>query len=92
MVRTPVATVESRLGQGNYRRIAAVSGLTPQHVGRVLRGIRGASFHVAARIADAADVSLDELHRYIVGQPGLRIRGRRTTQDYQRGTDGQAAA
>jgi transcriptional regulator with XRE-family HTH domain len=68
----------SRLGPGNYRRIARIAGLTPAHVGRVLRGTRGASFHVGARIAVAAGVTLDQLYTYIAQSPELEVRGRRT--------------
>ena len=54
-----------RLGPGNYRRISRKSGFTPQHVSRVLRGVTGARLDAAAKIADAAGVSLDQLWRYI---------------------------
>lgn len=68
-------------GDGNYLRIANKAVLSPGHVSRVLHGNKGASFHVAARIARAAGVTLDELYRYIINQPALRIRGRRTLRD-----------
>ncbi len=70
--------VAKLLGPGNYRRIARSAKLSPQHVARILRGLRGASFHVAARVAQSAGVTLDQLHAYIVAQPGLVIKGRKT--------------
>lgn len=58
--------VEKRLGPGNFRPIAKKARLTNGYVGRALKGLRGMSFHVAKRIADAAGVSLDELHAYLM--------------------------
>lgn len=54
----------SRLAPGNYHGIARRSGLSLQHVSRVLRGIRGATLTTAARIARGAGVSMDELVAY----------------------------
>lgn len=71
----------SRLEPGNYRSIARGAGLTPQHVSRVLRGMKGTSLHVAARIAEAAGVTLDELHAFITAQPSLVVRPRQTMLD-----------
>ena len=73
--------VERLLGPGNYRRIARKAKLSPQHVGRLLKGKRGASFHVAARVAQAAGVTLDALYAFITSQPELIIKGRRTVAD-----------
>lgn len=70
-----------RLTAGNYRRIARGAGLTPQHVARTLKGKRGASLHVAYRIAKAAGVSLDELYAFITSHPDIVVRGRRTRGD-----------
>ena len=69
---------ESLLGPGNYRRIARTAGVTPQHVARVLRGERGASLHVGARIAKAAGVTLDQMYEFISNSPTLEIKGRHT--------------
>jgi hypothetical protein len=80
----PVSQLSRILGPGNYRSISRRVGLSPQHVGRVLRGIKGASFWVGASIADAASVSLDELRAYIRAQPGFNIRGRRTVREIRR--------
>ena len=56
--------LETSLGSGNYRRIARMTGIDTIHVSRVLRGLREPSFDVAAIIAEAAGVSLDELKEY----------------------------
>lgn len=80
-LRVPISTA---LGRGNYRSIARRAGLSVQHVSRTLRGERGASFHVAARIAKAAGVTLDEMHRYIMASPSLNVQGRRTKGDIPR--------
>ncbi len=61
------------LGQGNYRRISRAAGLTPQHVSRVLRGKKGVSFQTASRIADASEVSLDDLRNYIESTTGRKL-------------------
>lgn len=71
-------------GNGNYLRIADKAGVTPGHVSRVLRGSKGASLHVAARIARAAGVTLDELYAHILAQPTLRVQGRCTLADRRR--------
>ena len=81
-----VAVVISLLQSGNYRRICGKAGLTPQHVARVLQGRKGASFHVAARIAKAAGVTLDEMHAFIAASPALEVKGRRTVADDAAGT------
>lgn len=60
-----------RLAPGNYHRISRASGLSLQHVSRVLRGIRGASFDTASLIARAAGVSLDQLHAYRTANRGI---------------------
>lgn len=65
MSKTETQKLVKKLGPGNYRQIARTTGLTPQHVSRVLRGIRGCSLRVAAKIAMAADVDLAELYHFI---------------------------
>ena len=77
----PTEETRVKLEAGNYRRIHRASGLSPQHISRVIKGSKGASLHVAKRIADAAGVSLDELYSYIVYSPELNVRGRRTLLD-----------
>lgn len=66
------------LEPGNYRRICRGAGVTPQHIARVVTGRKGASLHVAKRIADAAGVTLDELYLFIMTSPTLNIKGRPT--------------
>ncbi len=61
-----VETLATRLGPGNFNRIARRSGVSKYHVSRVLRGLREPSFDVAADIALAAGVSLDELHKWTI--------------------------
>lgn len=68
----------TELGPGNYRRIAKVAGLSSTHVSRALRGERGLSLVIAARIARAANVTLDELYTHISASPRHRPFGRRT--------------
>lgn len=70
--------IESRLGPGNYRRIAKSAQLVPQHVSRVLKAQKGCSLEVAARIARAAGVSIDAMYAFIASHPHYRNRGRRT--------------
>lgn len=53
-----------RLGNGNYGRISRRTGLTKQHVSRVLRGLREPTLDVAALIAREAGVTLDELYEH----------------------------
>lgn len=60
-----VVQVCPSLGPGNYRRIARVAHVAPQHVGRVLKAKRGMSFEMAGRIARAAGVSLDVLYLHV---------------------------
>jgi transcriptional regulator with XRE-family HTH domain len=64
----------------NFRQLARLSGLSHSHISRVLRGEKGCTFHVAAVIAQAANVRLDHLYNYILQSPSLRIRTRRTRQ------------
>lgn len=68
--------VKARLS--NFRQIARISGLSRTHVSRVLSGSRGATIHVFAVIAQAADVRLDHLYNFVISQPGLKIRTRKT--------------
>jgi transcriptional regulator with XRE-family HTH domain len=72
------------LGEGNYRRISKKAGLSPQHVARVLKGMRGCSLHVAKSIADAAGVSLDALYLFIASQPKFSLEGRRTRASFMK--------
>lgn len=70
---------EQKLGRGNYSKIARRAHLHPAHVGRILKGYRGTSLFVAARIAQAASVTLDELYEYIcLNADELRL----TAKDY----------
>ena len=53
------------LGPGNYKRIGREVGVSPQHVSRFLRGIKGATFKMAGGIADSADVDMDDVRWFI---------------------------
>lgn len=77
----PSAETVRLLGAGNYRRIFRTSGISPQHIARVVTGRKGASLHVAKRIAFAAGVSLDEMYNFIMSSPLLAVRGRHTMAD-----------
>jgi transcriptional regulator with XRE-family HTH domain len=77
----PTIDTVSKLAPGNYRRICRGCGISPQHIARVVTGRKGASLHVANRIAVAAGVTLDELYAFIVNSPALKVRGRRTVAD-----------
>ncbi len=57
--------INRTLGPGNYHRISRATGVTPQHVSRFLRGMRGATFDTAVAIADSAEVGLDDVRFYI---------------------------
>lgn len=61
--------VRLELKPGNYRYIAHAAGISLGHVSRVLNGRRGANIYVAKRIADAANVTLDELFEHISSRP-----------------------
>jgi transcriptional regulator with XRE-family HTH domain len=74
------------LGPGNYHYLSRTTRLSRSHLTRVLRGkvgTEGVSLDAAARIADAAGVTLDELRAYIEkkiaerAQDGLPSRSRR---------------
>jgi Helix-turn-helix. len=67
---------EQRLGPGNFGRIARRTGISKNHVSRVLRGLREPSFDVAADIASAAGVTMETLHEWT-----LRFRKRRIAKD-----------
>jgi len=55
----------AKLSAGNYRQLARDTGLSRQHISRVLRGMRGLSLDSANLICAAARVSLDQLNLYI---------------------------
>lgn len=56
------------LGRGNYKPLARKAGLSAVHVSKALRGKVGLTLGAAARIADAAEVSIDDLFDYIDSQ------------------------
>lgn len=58
------ALAEAKLTEGNFRRIARATNLTPQHVGRVIKGAVNTTLTTAYQIAKAAGVTLDELYEY----------------------------
>lgn len=60
----PIDDPSKRLSAGNFGRIARRTGFTEQHISRVCRGLREPSFDVAAVIAEAAGVTLDQLHAH----------------------------
>ena len=65
------------LGPGNYHCLSRTTGLSRSHLTRVLRGkvgTEGVSLDAAARIADAAGVTLDELRGYIETRIAERAR------------------
>ena len=63
-VSVTVDDPSKRLSAGQFGRIARRTGLTKQHVSRVCRGLREPTFDVAKVIAEAAGVTLDELHAH----------------------------
>jgi transcriptional regulator with XRE-family HTH domain len=66
------------LGSGSYHYLSRTTGLSRSHLTRVLRGkvgTEGVSLDAAARIADAAAVTLDELRAYIEARIAERARG-----------------
>lgn len=66
------------LGPGNYHRLGRLAGITDSHLSRVLKGQRGISLRLASQLAEAADVTLDELNHYITTRPTYLDPGRRT--------------
>jgi transcriptional regulator with XRE-family HTH domain len=63
----PAATLQARLGPGNYRALARASGVSRQHVSRVLRGKAVPSLPVASRLAKAAGITVSVLQTWIEG-------------------------
>lgn len=63
------------LGPGNYHRIARAVNVTPPHISRFLRGIKGTSFKLACEIADASKVSLDDLRWFIDEKASRALEG-----------------
>jgi transcriptional regulator with XRE-family HTH domain len=57
--------INRTLGPGNYHRIARETGVTPQHISRFIRGLRGATFELAIAVAESAGVGLDDLRWYM---------------------------
>lgn len=54
------------LGRGNYRQLAAKTGYTPSHIGRVLQGrTADMTMSCAAKIAAAVEITLDDLWYYV---------------------------
>ena len=62
---TKFRRIHKTLGTGNYKRIGREVGVSPQHVSRFLRGIKGATFGMASSIADSASISLDDMRWFI---------------------------
>lgn len=69
---------EAKRRLSNFKQIARISGLSHSHVSRALRGKKGLTFHVAAVIAQAADVRLDHVYNFILRSKDLTIRTRKT--------------
>lgn len=68
------------LGPGSYTRLSERTGISRQHIGRVLRGDARGSTELLGRIAGAAGVEAGDVRRYIdqggspgVGLPALRL-------------------
>lgn len=61
------------LGPGNYKPLARKAGLSAVHVSKALRGKVGLTLGAAARIADAAEVSIDDLLDYIDSQAQIKV-------------------
>lgn len=59
-----IRDLRNALGPGNYHAIARNAGMTPQHVSRILRRRHGTSLEIAAKVAKAAGVTLDDLYTY----------------------------
>ncbi len=58
-------TLDTLLGSGNYKRIARLTGLSRQHVGRVLNGRGRPSIRTASAISTAVGVDIDVLITFI---------------------------
>lgn len=61
------------LGPGNYKPLARKAGLSAVHVSKALRGKVGLTLGAAARIAEAAEVSIDDLLDYIDSQAQIKV-------------------
>jgi 3-keto-L-gulonate-6-phosphate decarboxylase len=83
--RTGVTLVDEKtkkqLAYGRYHLIARHAGLSPQHTSRVINGKVGCSIHVAARIALASGITIDQLYAYMITRPTLVVKGRRTLRE-----------
>ena len=62
---TKYRRINKTLGPGNYKRIGRDVEVSPQHVSRFLRGIKGATFNMACAIADSASVKVDDMRWFI---------------------------
>lgn len=69
-------SLERVLGHGNYRSIATLTGFTATHISRTLRGqTTDVTLSTAAKIAEIAEVSIDDVHYFI--QTNKRKKARR---------------
>lgn len=59
-------SIDIRLGPGNFGRIARRTGITKNHVSRVLRGLRRPTFDYAYLIAREGGVTMEQLYDHIV--------------------------
>lgn len=64
--------IDELLGPGNQRRIARKAGISYNHAHQVLRGNNDVVLSKAAKMAEAAGVTIDELYRYWVEQRAKR--------------------
>ena len=69
----PTTDTLAKLAPGQYGRISARVRIHRTFVGRILTGRRGVTFKVAARLAACADVSIDELYRFIAARPVFEL-------------------
>lgn len=58
-------SIEIRLGPGNFGRIGRRTGITKNHVSRVLRGLRSPTFDYAFLIAQEGGVTMEQLYHHI---------------------------
>ena len=70
----PYSELDALLGVGNQRRIARLSGYQPNYVHAVLRAHCDCTLQRAAKMASAADVTIDELNVYIDTQRKERLK------------------
>lgn len=63
--RIPLDVLRARLAPGQYRALSRISGISRQHISRVLRGRAVPSLPVAVKLAKAAGITVGMLQDHL---------------------------